>query len=115
MTRRAELGLGVGLFLLGTIGLLTGASPWLCGAHLVAAIWALVSALVVQPDQHGDIAVGLPIVLSIALLIVWLSAFTANATSWLTWMTLAASVAAALEADDAMPGGLTRHRLRVKH
>jgi hypothetical protein len=112
MIRNEELGLGFGLILLGAIGLMTGASTWLCGAHLVAALWALATALVIKPEQHGDIAIGLPIVLSIALIVVWLSAFTAGATPWLTWMTLVASAAAAVEADDAVPGGVWRH---VRH
>jgi phosphatidylserine synthase len=101
--------LGAGLILLGIIGLATGASTWLCAAYLISALWALVSALVVQPEQHGDIAIGLPIVLSISLLVVWVVAVTAGATPWMTWMTLAASIAAAIEADDAVPGGLRRH------
>jgi hypothetical protein len=109
MTRKEELGLGVGLILLGLVGLIAGASTWLCAANLLAAIWALVTALVVRPDQHGDIAVGLPIVLALSLLLIWLCAFTAHATPWLTWLTLGAAVAAAVEADDAMPGGVLRH------
>jgi hypothetical protein len=112
MIRREELGLGLGLILLGAVGLIAGASPWLCAAHLVGALWALSTALIIQPEQHGDIAVGLPIVLSLTLLVIWLCAFTAGATPWLTWMTLAASIAAAVEADDAMPGGVLRH---VRH
>ncbi len=109
MIRREEIGLGSGLVLLGAMGLLAGASPWLAAALLLAAVWALVTALVIRPDQHGDIAVGLPIVLALSLLVIWLAAFTAGATPWLTWMTLAAAIAAAVEADDAMPGGILRH------
>ncbi len=109
MTRKEELGLGAGLILLAFIGLITGASTWLCAAYLIGAVWALVSALVIQPDHHGDIAIGMPIVLSISLLVVWVCAVTAHATPWLTWMTLLASFVAAVEADDAVPGGLRRH------
>jgi hypothetical protein len=112
MIRREEIGLGAALLLLGAIGLFSGASTWLAGANIVAALWALATALVIRPDQHGDIAVGLPIVLAISLLVIWLCAFTAGATPWLTWMTLAAAAAAAVEADDAMPGGILRH---VRH
>jgi hypothetical protein len=109
MTRKEELGLGAGLILLGIIGLATGGSTWLCAAFLISALWALVSALVVEPDHHGDIAIGMPIVLSLSLLVVWVTAVTAHATPWLTWMALAAAIAAAIEADDAVPGGLRRH------
>src|SRR5690349_15407752 len=106
MIRREEIGLGSFLILLGAVGLITGGATWLAAAHLIAALWALVTALVIRPDQHGDIAVGLPIVLSLTLLVTWLAAFTADAPGWQTWLTLAASVGAALEADDAVPGGI---------
>jgi len=109
MTRTEELGLGAGLLILGFAGLVTGASSWLCAVFLIGAVWALVSALVISPDHHGDIAIGLPIVLSISFLVVFITAVTAHATPWLTWMTLVASIAAAIEADDAVPGGLRRH------
>jgi hypothetical protein len=112
MIRREEIGLGTFLVLLGAAGLISGASTWLAAANLVAALWALATALIIRPDQHGDIAVGLPIVLALSLLVIWLSAFTAHATPWLTWMTLVAAIAAAVEADDAMPGGILRH---VRH
>jgi phosphatidylserine synthase len=109
MTRKEELGLGAGLILLAVIGLFTGASTWLCAAFLVGAVWALISALVIQPDHHGDIAIGLPIVLSVAFVVLFVTAVTAQATPWMTWMTLVVAAAAALEADDAVPGGLRRH------
>jgi len=109
MTRSVELGLGFGLLLVATAGIIAGATTWLCAAILVAALWALMSALVVQPDQHGSIAVGLPIVLSLSLGIIALCAFVAEATPWLSWMTLMGAFAAAVEADEAMIGGLARH------
>ena len=113
MVRSASMGLGVALLVVAIAALATGAVPWLAEVHVVAAICSFVVALVAEPGDEGGLAVGMPAVLSLSLLVVWLCAVTARSTPWLTWLTLGASMAWAVVAYLGMPG--RRGRLHLGH
>lgn len=102
MVRAASVLLALALLVLAIIGFFK-ADEWLAFADLVAGLCAFVPAMVVRPGDHGKLAVGLPVIFCLSLLIVWLSAYTARATGWLTWLTFGAAIAFGLVAYAARP------------
>jgi hypothetical protein len=105
MNRIAAIAIGFTLVLLGIIGFATDAATWLSAAALVGGAWSFLTLALVRPNERGNIAVAWPSVLAMALLVIGLSAVTAQATTWLTVATFVVGGCCVLEAIAARPGG----------
>jgi hypothetical protein len=85
------LALGILLGVLWLVGLSQGATPWLVWWDLVAAVITIVLAvtLVRSVGQFSNLdgAVG------VGLLVLWIIALNARATTWLVWSTFVFGIA----------------------
>lgn len=116
MVRLYSALIGVGLLIVAIVGWATHGSTWLGFADLCAAFWSFIVATVVHPGQKGKLAVGMPAVMSMSILIIWLCALAAwltggpkDATPWMLWLTFAAAVAFGFVARAAMPSRPQRY------
>jgi hypothetical protein len=105
MNRIAAIAIGFTLLLLGIIGFATKADTWLSAAVFAGGAWSFLTLALVGPNDKGNIAVAWPSLLGIALLLVGISAATAQSSRWLTVATFVVGACCALEAIAARPGG----------
>jgi hypothetical protein len=88
MVRGSAVVLGIGLAILWLVGLQYHASSWLTWLNGVAALGSFGIALMPASTPPARLASS-PIVMAMALFVLWIVALAVGAEAWLAWWTFA--------------------------